>query len=280
MPPSPPRTAFITGGTAGIGRSLALALAHSGASVVVCARGQSALDETLAALRQANPGGAHGAVSADVADPAAMKAAAAQALSILGEVDLLICNSGFAKAGTVAELDDADFRRLMDVNFYGHVNTVRAFQPHMVARGKGDIVLVSSMLAVLSVYGYAAYSASKFAITGFAQALRQELMLHGVRVKLFLPPTTDTPGLARENQDKPALCLEMEMGSALNATHSPDKVAAAFLKWLPGGRFYGYATWDSWLQFFMAHHFPELTLSLADGELHGARKRLEKKGKG
>ncbi len=268
---------FITGGSAGIGRALALAMARDGASVVVCARGQAALDDTLAALKAANPTGRHGAVAADVSDPAAMRQAAQQALELLGGLDVLVCNSGYAQAGTVAELPDDSFRRLMDVNYFGHVNTVRAFQPHFQAQGHGRIVLVSSGLAVLSVYGYGAYSASKFAITGFAQALRQEMMLHGVTVKLFLPPTTDTPGLKRENEDKPPLCLEMEMGSALNATHTPEKVVAAFLKWLPGGRFYGYATWDSWLQFFMAHHFPELTLILADGELRGAEKRLAKK---
>lgn len=269
---------FITGGTAGIGRALALALAARGDSVVVCARGREALDETLAALRAAGPQGRHGAVAADVADPLAMQRAAQEALATLGHLDLLVCNSGYARAGEVDRMEPAEWTRLMDVNLFGHVHTVRAFHGHLVGRGQGRVVLVSSMLSVLSVYGYAAYSASKFAITGFAQALRQELGLHGVTVKLFLPPTTDTPGLKRENEDKPPLCLEMEMGSALNATHPPEKVVAAFLRWLPSGRFYGYATWDSWLQFFMAHHFPELTLRLADGELRGAQERLKKKG--
>lgn len=277
MPSSTHQRVFITGGSSGIGRALALALAQQGASVVVCARGQAALDDTVAALKAAGPFGTHGAVAADVSDAVAMKAAAAQALELLGGLDLLVCNSGYAQAGTIGELPDETFRRLMDVNYFGHVNTVRAFHAHFQAQGHGRIVLVSSVLAVLSVYGYGAYSASKFAITGFAQALRQEMLLHGVMVKLFLPPTTDTPGLKRENEDKPPLCLEMEMGSALNATHSPEKVAAAFLKWLPSSRFYGYATWDSWLQFFMAHHFPELTLILADGELRGAEKRIQKK---
>lgn len=272
---------LITGGSAGIGRAIALAMAKDGASVVVCARGREALDAVVAELRAAGPVGAtYGAVSADVADPVQVRAATTQALQILGGLDVLVCNSGYAQAGEVATLPDAAWRRLMDVNFFGHVHVVRALLDHFKAQGRGDIVLVSSMLAVLSVYGYAAYSASKFAITGFAQALRQELGLHGVRVKLFLPPTTDTPGLARENQDKPPLCKEMETGSALNATHPPEKVAAAFLAWLPSKRFFGYATWDSWLQFFMAHHFPELTLTLADGELAGARKRMENKSAG
>lgn len=278
MPYVTGKKVFITGGSAGIGRALALAMAKDGASVVLCARGQAGLDKVVAELRAVGVQGAvFGGVTADVADAAQVRAAAQAAIALLGHVDLLVCNSGYAQAGEVGALGDEAFRKLMDVNYFGHVNVVRAFHDHFVARKQGDIVLVSSMLAVLSVYGYGAYSASKFAITGFAQALRQEMLLHGVRVKLFLPPTTDTPGLARENEDKPALCLEMEMGSALNAKHTAEKVADRFLKWLPGWRFFGYATWDSWLQFFMAHHFPELTLRLADDELRGAQKRLAKK---
>lgn len=270
---------FITGGSAGIGRALALAMAREGASVVVCARGQEALDRVVAELKGVGAAGAtFGAVAADVTDAARMRAAAAEALALLGGLDILVANSGYAQAGEVGALSDEAFRRLMDVNYFGHVNVVRAFHDHFAKQGRGDIVLVSSMLAVLSVYGYSAYSASKFAITGFAQALRQEMLLRGVRVKLFLPPTTDTPDLAKENQDKPALVHEMEMGSSLNATHPAEKVAAAFLAWLPSSRFFGYATWDSWLQFFMAHHFPELTLKIADGELRGAQARLAKKG--
>lgn len=271
------RKVFIAGGSTGIGRSIALGMAQDGASVIVCARSEQALQAVVEELRAANPAGTHGYVVADVTDVPAVRAAAGAAIAQLGAIDLLVCNSGYAQAGTIGELPDATFHELMNVNYFGHVNVVRAFHDHFVSNGRGDIVLVSSMLAVLSVYGYGAYSASKFAITGFAQALRQEMKAHGVRVKLFLPPTTDTPGLAKENATKPPLVYEMESGSALNITHKPEKVAAAFLAWLPKRRFFGYATWDSWLQFFLAHHFPELTLWLADSELDGARARLAKK---
>lgn len=268
---------FITGGSAGLGREMAIQLARQGASVVVCARRQAQLDETVAALRAAGSG-TFGAVAADVSDRAAMFAAAEAAIAMLGGIDLLICNSGFAECKPVLEADEAHFRRLMDVNYFGHVNTVQAFLPSFVAQKSGRIVLVSSMLAVLSVWGYAGYSASKFAIKGFAEGLRQEMLLHGVEVKLYLPPTTDTPGLAQENETKPPITLEMESASALNATHPAEKVAAKLLAWIERGRFVGYATWDSWLQYTVARHVPNLTLKLADQEMFGAIKRLEKKG--
>ncbi|EMJ96345.1 SDR family NAD(P)-dependent oxidoreductase [Leptospira alstonii] len=271
---------FISGGSAGIGKGLAVQFAKQGASVVVSARNKKTLKTTVAELRGI---GSKAAVFdfavADVSEVEQTEKAAKKALGVLGGLDLLICNSGYAKVGRVGDLSELDFRRLMDVNFFGHVNLILAFQDHFVRQGSGDIVLVSSMLATFSIYGYGAYSASKFAITGFAQALRQEMMIHGVRVKVFLPPTTDTPGLKKENQDKPELVKEIEMGSAINAVHSVEKVVIAFMNWLPKKKFLGYATWDSWLQYFLARHFPEWTLSIADAELKSARKRLERKAK-
>lgn len=270
---------FITGGSAGLGKELALQLARQGASVVVCARRQGPLDETVEELRAAGgTGQVFGSAAADVSDRAAVFAAAQSAIAQLGGIDVVIANSGFAECKPVAEADEAHFRKLMDVNYFGHVNTVQAFLPTFMEQKSGKIVLVSSMLAVLSVWGYAGYSASKFAIKGFAEALRQEMLLYGVDVKLYLPPTTDTPGLATENASKPPITLEMESESALNATHPADKVASRLLAWAEKGKFLGYATWDSWLQYTAARHLPNVTLKLADQEMYGAIKRLEKKG--
>ena len=269
---------FITGGSAGIGREAALLLARQGAHVVVCARRQGPLDETVEALKAAGtPSQKFGSVAADVVDREAMQAAAQEAVALMGGVDLLIANTGFAECKPVAEADLDHFRKLMEVNFFGHVNTVQAFLPQFQEQKSGQIVLVASMLAVLSVWGYGAYSASKFAIRGFAEALRQEMLLDNVEVKLFLPPTTDTPGLAKENESKPPITLEMESASSFNATHPAEKVAEKMLAWIQKGPFVGYATFDSWFQYFAARHFPNLTLKIADMEMNGAIKRLEEK---
>ncbi|MCG6166956.1 SDR family NAD(P)-dependent oxidoreductase [Leptospira sanjuanensis] len=269
---------FISGGSTGIGKGLAVAFAKAGASVVVSARKKQTLEATVRELRKIGSQDAiFDSVVADVSKPDQVKKAAKYALKILEGLDLLVCNSGYAKVGRVGDLEESDFRDLMEVNYFGHVNVVRAFHDHFVKQGSGDIILISSMLATFSIYGYGAYSASKFAITGFAQSLRQEMMIHGVRVKIFLPPTTDTPGLEKENRDKPDLVKEIEMGSAINAVHSVEKVADAFIRWLPKKKFLGYATWDSWLQYFLARHFPEWTLQIADGELRSAQKRLNEK---
>ncbi|AKH78012.1 SDR family oxidoreductase [Leptospira interrogans] len=272
------RNVFIVGGSAGIGKGLALEFAKQGANVVIAARNKKALETTVAELRTIGFKNAiFDFVVADVSNVLQIQKVAKKVLKILRGLDLLICNSGYAKVGKVEDLSESDFRTLMDVNFFGHVNFVRAFHAHFLKQGFGDIVLVSSMLATFSIYGYGAYSASKFAIIGFAQSLRQEMMFHGVRVKVFLPPTTDTPGLEKENRDKPELVKEMEMGSAINSVHSVGKVVNSFMNWFPKKKFLGYATWDSWLQYFLARHFPEWTLRIADAELRAAQKRLEQK---
>lgn len=271
---------FISGGSSGIGKGFAVEFAKKGASVILSARNEKTLKTTVEELKEIGHKNAiFDFTIADVSEPKQVQKAAKKTLKVLNGLDLLICNSGYAKAGKVGDLKESDFHQLMDVNFFGHVNLIRAFQEHFLKQKYGDIVLVSSMLATFSIYGYGAYSASKFAITGFAQSLRQEMMLHGVRVKVFLPPTTDTPGLKKENQDKPDLVKEIEMGSTINAVHSVEKVANAFMNWLPKRKFLGYATWDSWLQYFLVRHFPEWTLLIADAELKSAQKRLEQKGK-
>ncbi|EQA60718.1 KR domain protein [Leptospira alexanderi serovar Manhao 3 str. L 60] len=195
---------FISGGSSGIGKGLAIEFAKRGASVVLSARNEKTLKATVEELKEIGHKNAiFDFAIADVSKSEQVQKAAKKALKVLSGLDLLICNSGYAKAGKIGDLKESDFYQLMDVNFFGHVNLVRAFQDHFLKQKYGDIVLVSSMLATFSIYGYGAYSASKFAITGFAQSLRQEMMIHGIRVKVFLPPTTDTPGLKKKIRINP-----------------------------------------------------------------------------
>ena len=140
----------------------------------------------------------------DVADRAAVQVVAARALAALGGLDLLINDAGLARPGRFAELPDALFEELVAVNYLGMVWTVRAFLPALLASGRGRVLNVSSLAGLMGVYGYTAYGASKFAVTGFTEALRQELKPLGVTVSLLCPSDTDTPQLAGEEPFKPA----------------------------------------------------------------------------
>ena len=262
---------LITGGSKGIGRSTATKLATAGAHVVVTARGQAALDETLAAMREAGSDGqTFGTRSFDVTDRSATDAACAEAIALLGGLDAVICNTGYAETGTTVDTDHEAYERMFRVNFLGHVNVVKAVAPTLVAQGSGDICLVSSMLGFLGLYGYGAYAASKFAIVGFAQALRQEMGLHGVRVTVFYPPTTKTPGLDKENESKPPEVWALESDSGWNKTYEAHEVADGLLACVRKGTVDGMVGADSKLIYTLARHLPGLTRYFADDDLRKA----------
>ncbi|MEM1033872.1 MAG: SDR family NAD(P)-dependent oxidoreductase, partial [Myxococcota bacterium] len=206
----------------------------------------------------------YGSVSVDVCDRDAVAEAAREALAQLGGLDVLIVNQGYALTGYIQDMPDEAFDEMIDVNFRGHVNVTRAFLPHFIEQRGGHICLVSSMLGFFGFFGYSAYAASKHAIAGFARCLRNELVPHGVKVTLVYPPTTDTPGLEKENQDKPPETWAIEGNSTC---FSPEEVAASMLKGVAKGRFEvvpGFSSWAIWLAHRIA---PSVTEWFIDQDL-------------
>ena len=159
---------------------------------------------------------------------------------------------------------------MLDVNYLGHVNVIRTFGPEFVARRGGTICLVSSLAALMPIYGYAAYAASKAALAAFAEALRQEMKLHGVNVVVHYPPTTDTPGLAEENLTKPPAVWAIESQSGWNRIHSAERVAASIAAAIERGRPHGLAGFDSRLLATVMRLAPGLFRRLTDAEVRKA----------
>jgi 3-hydroxybutyrate dehydrogenase len=183
LPHSP--HALVTGGGRGIGREIALALAHAGATVTVLGRHRATLDQAIAA------GAAHFAAVADVADQAAIGAAIAEA-SARQPIDILIANAGIAESAPFAKSDAALFRRMMDINFMGVVHAIHAVLPAMRERPYGRIVAVAST-AGLKGYAYvSAYSATKHAVVGLVRSLALELASTRITVNAVCPGFTDT----------------------------------------------------------------------------------------
>lgn len=263
---------LISGGSQGLGRATAIELARAGAHVCIAARGRDALDETFAAMRSAAEGRQSTLLARelDVTDPEAVDRVVAEVVARMGGIDLLICNQGYASTGRVHKLAQYAFRRLIDVNYLGHANLCRAVSPHLIEQRSGQVVLISSALGYMSIYGYAAYSASKWAIAGFAHGLRDELALFGVGVKLVYPSTMQTPGLDQENADKPKVLWEIESNNALNTIRSPEDVARRLLRLIPKSRFEHPIGWDGWLTYLIARHAPWLMRRINAKDLRNA----------
>jgi NAD(P)-dependent dehydrogenase (short-subunit alcohol dehydrogenase family) len=263
------RRVLVVGGSRGIGRALALLLARRGARVCIAARGAADLDRVAAEL-PAVAAGPHAAVAFDVTDAAAVAGARDGVLAGLGGLDVLVCGSGSARAAGVFDAPAEDYRRMLDVNYLGHVNVVRAFGPDLTRRRGGTICLVSSLAALMPIYGYAAYAASKAALAAFAECLRQEMKLHGVKVVVHYPPTTDTPGLVEENLTKPPAVWAIESQSGWNRIHTAERVAASIAAAIERGRPLGLAGFDSRLLATVMRLAPGFFRRMTDAEVRKA----------
>jgi hypothetical protein len=182
----PPKTAIITGASSGIGRETAVRLAALGAVTLLVGRNGAALDEVAAAT------GGH-RIAVDLAVPGSEASVASRGAELLGEIDLLVCSAGIGSAGPFDQLAQSSLAELIAVNVLSPMALVRAVLPAMLDRGQGRILLVGSVAGALGVRGEVAYSASKAALIGFADALRSEVGGRGVTVTLCFPGAVDTP---------------------------------------------------------------------------------------
>jgi short-subunit dehydrogenase len=191
------RTAVITGAGSGIGKALALRLAADGARLALLDLNSAALAATLQQCGQA--GARTRADTVDVTDHDSLVSCAAGVADELGHVDLLVCAAGVIHTGNVQESSWEDTRRVIDVNLLGAMGTVHAFLPHVRASAAGHVVLFSSGFGLLAMPRFAAYSASKFGLRGFAEALAQELQISERRVGVtcVYPGVVRTPILRR-----------------------------------------------------------------------------------
>jgi len=172
------KVVVITGAGSGIGRALALDVAGRGALVAVCDWNEAGLAETVELLKNAWAR----EVRSDVLDVSDRAGFAAYALAVndqFGRVNVVVNNAGVSHTGPVTEMEYADFDWLMGVNFWGVVHGTREFLPHLIESGDGHLVNISSLFGLISVAGSSTYNASKFAVRGFTEAVRQDMLLAG-----------------------------------------------------------------------------------------------------
>ena len=226
------RLALIAGGSAGMGLALAQLLAEEGASVWLLARHADTLETACRSLSTSH-GQKHGAYAADVTRLDQVQAAVEHIRREAGVPELLVNCAGGAHPGYVQELPLDIFRDMMELDYFGTLHMVKSWLPHMLERGSGHIVNVSSMAGFMGAFGYSAYGAAKYAVRGFSDVLRLELKPLGIRVSVVFPPDMDTPGLANENKTKPFETFAAGSTKALR----PQDVARSTLKAIRRGKY-------------------------------------------
>jgi len=178
------RRVWITGASSGIGEALALAFHSAGAKLILSARREDELKRVQTAC-----GGEPGArvLPMDVTNAQELPEKMRQALGIFSGIDVLVLNAGITQRSRTRETDESVYRRLMEVNFFGPEAMARAVLPSMLAQKNGQIVVISSVAGKFGVPMRSGYSATKFALHGFFEALRAEEERNGVHVTMVCP---------------------------------------------------------------------------------------------
>jgi 3-oxoacyl-[acyl-carrier protein] reductase len=185
------KVAIVTGGTKGIGRSIAEALVGEGVNVCVSARSRNEIDETVGELMAFKKGRATGIV-ADVCNCSQVKALFELMDSEFGGLDILVNNAGIGLFQTVEEMSPEDFRSVIETNVFGVFYCCHEAIPRMKKRGGGYIINMSSLAGINAHPKMAAYNASKFGLNGFSEALMQEVRHDGIKVSYIMPGSVNT----------------------------------------------------------------------------------------
>ncbi|HEV8395331.1 MAG TPA: SDR family oxidoreductase [Vicinamibacterales bacterium] len=179
------RVAVVTGGTSGIGRTLALGLADAGADVVAVGRREALVHEVADAIE--TRGRRTLRLAADVTDQSALERVRDACIERLGRVDVLLCAAGVTKRVATLDMTDADWQQILATNLTGTLRSCQVFGAAMVARGGGRIITIASLSSFLGFFEVAAYTASKSAVAGLTRALAVEWAQAGVTVNAIVP---------------------------------------------------------------------------------------------
>lgn len=207
---------IVTGGSSGIGFDVARLYAARGARLTLIARDPARLELARQELLSTNEMSETDVyiATADVGVENEVLSAISSAEATLGPCDVLVASAGVVEPGRFEALSSAAFTEQVTVNLLGVVSAVRAVYPKMKRRGQGRIMVVSSGAALIGLYGYTAYCASKSALVGFVEALASEAAGSGICVSICFPPDTFTPQFERELAKRPAEA-QLLMGKAL-----------------------------------------------------------------
>ncbi|GEP35878.1 putative short-chain dehydrogenase/reductase [Nocardioides szechwanensis] len=267
------KVVVITGAGSGIGRALALDLARRGSLLAISDVDEAGLAETVEQVKAAGVSEVR-SDRLDVADRAAFTAYAAAVAEHFGRVNVIINNAGVALAGDLEELTYDDLDWIVGINFWGVVHGTKEFLPHLIASGDGHVVNLSSLFGLISMPGQSAYNATKYAVRGMTEALREEMLVagHAVGVTAVHPGGIKT-AIARNarvsaSEDKVATA---ELFDKKLARMTPEKAAEIIVKGILANKARVLVGIDA----HALHHFAKLTGSRYQDVVARAAKKVQ-----
>ncbi len=265
---------FITGGSSGIGLAASREFLSSGARVLLISRNETKLKtavEKLVLDLGVKIRDKINICSLDITKNAEVKNILSDQVKTIGIPDLLVNCAGMAYPDYFEQISFENYDKTMSVNITGTWNVLSALVPVML---KGShIVNTSSIGGFIGVFGFTAYSASKFAVMGMSEALRAELKPRGIGISVLCPPDTDTPGMVEENRTKPE---ETHAVSGNVKLMSPEKVAEALLKGIKKNKFIIIPGLMGKFSFLMKRLFPSLVFAIMDSDVTKIKNTREK----
>lgn len=206
------KTVWITGASSGIGEAFARAFYKSGANLILSSRREDALINVRSDL--GDDGSRVKVLPLDLTQQESFPALTQQAIDMFGAVDILLNNGGVSQRSEVLETDMEVIRRLMEINYFGSAALTKAVLPHMTERKSGHIIVTSSVAGKIGTKYRSGYAASKHAVQGFFNSLRQEMYEHDIAVTLLCP------GFIKTNISKNALTADGRKFGKMGDAHS------------------------------------------------------------
>jgi 3-dehydrosphinganine reductase len=268
------KTLLVCGGSKGIGKETAKEIVRLGGSVGIVAKDPKVLSEAAREIKaeRATQSQFVETIACDTTDMDALKPKIESFINTHGVPEILVNLVGYAYPQYVKKMTLDDFRRNMDVNYYGQLVPTLILLPYYIEANKGHIAFVSSLGGVIGAIGYAAYTPTKAALIGLSEVLRHELKPYNIKISVLYPSDTETPGFEIENRTKPP---ETALISETARVFSAEKVAEAFVEGLVKEKLtivFGVTEFQRLLFRFA----PGLVHAIIDSDMKKARKKLGK----
>jgi 3-dehydrosphinganine reductase len=268
------KNVLITGGSSGIGLAIAKEFGKYGANLYLIARNPERLKNAKREIFDSIPEAGNVVVfPIDVSVQKEVENAVQTIIEQHDGIDILINNAGISICGRLEDHSSAEHEKVLRINYLGVLYTLQAVYPHLKTKPGSHIGFVSSVAGYLGVFGFSAYAASKFAVTGLAESIRNEAKDYGIGVTMIYPPDTDTPMYHNEMESKLPECIALSESAKLV---QPEEVAQKFLKGILKNKFEVFCNTESRMIRMLRFVFPNVYFKAVDNIIEKDRRKRKK----